>query len=435
MRNKELKSKRGITLIALVVTIVVLLILAGITINLVFADGGILQKASDAADRQKEAEESDKAAIESLGEQANTILNGGSLGGGENPPAGGSTVEELIGKPAVDTNQDVVDRYGNKITIPAGFIVVPDGTSNVEYTYTGDKKPAVQDGIVIQDGDENQFVWVPVGTINNKEGDSRGATSTIDLARYNFDIDLEGQNTELQIVGTGEIQNKTTDGNIALGSGEYKELSFSNYGNSTAKEIEVFFKKSNEKGGYYIARYEASYRDGTKPYSKESVETLESFSAKSKTEGNLWNHINQSDAANAARAMYDENGYFASDLVNSYAWDTAIVFIQMYSGQPTYSMQTSKNTVDTINAGDTVNTGERVETTDKVCNVYDMASNLWEWTTETNENETCSCVFRGSGIVLSNLLCPGMRFEPISNDPGDDYRIFLSFRSILYITK
>ena len=86
MRNKEMKSKRGITLIALVVTIVVLLILAGITINLVFADGGILQKASDAADRQKEAEESDKSAIEDLGEQANTILNGGTLGGGDSLP-------------------------------------------------------------------------------------------------------------------------------------------------------------------------------------------------------------------------------------------------------------------------------------------------------------------------------------------------------------
>ena len=66
MKNKELKSKKGITLIALVVTIVVLLILAGITINLVFSENGIIKKAKEAAEAQKQAEESDRQAIQDL---------------------------------------------------------------------------------------------------------------------------------------------------------------------------------------------------------------------------------------------------------------------------------------------------------------------------------------------------------------------------------
>ena len=46
MNVKKLKQANiGITLIALVVTIVILLILAGITINLVFSDNGIIKKA------------------------------------------------------------------------------------------------------------------------------------------------------------------------------------------------------------------------------------------------------------------------------------------------------------------------------------------------------------------------------------------------------
>ena len=61
MKNKELKGKRGITLIALVVTIVVLLILAGISINLIFSNDGIIKKVSDAADAQKEAAEKEQA--------------------------------------------------------------------------------------------------------------------------------------------------------------------------------------------------------------------------------------------------------------------------------------------------------------------------------------------------------------------------------------
>ena len=60
------KSTKGITLIALVVTIVVLLILAGITINLVFSENGIIKKAQEAEKAQKEAIESDKQAIQDL---------------------------------------------------------------------------------------------------------------------------------------------------------------------------------------------------------------------------------------------------------------------------------------------------------------------------------------------------------------------------------
>ena len=76
MRNKELKSKKGITLIALVVTIVVLLILAAITINLVFSENGIIKKAQDAAEAQKQAEESDRQAIQDLVDELDIIYKG-----------------------------------------------------------------------------------------------------------------------------------------------------------------------------------------------------------------------------------------------------------------------------------------------------------------------------------------------------------------------
>ena len=53
--RKTLKNTNGITLIALVVTIVVLLILAGVSINAVFGQDGIIQKAKDAQNRMDEA--------------------------------------------------------------------------------------------------------------------------------------------------------------------------------------------------------------------------------------------------------------------------------------------------------------------------------------------------------------------------------------------
>ena len=57
MINIKSKTQKGITLIALVVTIVVLVILAGVSINIVFSNGGILDKAKSAEKRSTIAKE------------------------------------------------------------------------------------------------------------------------------------------------------------------------------------------------------------------------------------------------------------------------------------------------------------------------------------------------------------------------------------------
>ena len=79
-------------------------------------------------------------------------------------------ISTLVGT-VVDKNTKAEDAYGNKITIPKGFKVLAKGTSteSASYTYSGNNIPAVQDGIVIENGtDGNQFVWVPVGTIKKQ---------------------------------------------------------------------------------------------------------------------------------------------------------------------------------------------------------------------------------------------------------------------------
>ena len=59
----EGKSQKGITLIALVITIIVLLILAGVTINMVLGDDGIIGQAQRASEAQKNADEKEKYEI------------------------------------------------------------------------------------------------------------------------------------------------------------------------------------------------------------------------------------------------------------------------------------------------------------------------------------------------------------------------------------
>lgn len=59
MKGQEIKNIKGITLIALVVTIVVLLILAGVSINAVFGDSGIVKKAQTAQEKIDKAKRND----------------------------------------------------------------------------------------------------------------------------------------------------------------------------------------------------------------------------------------------------------------------------------------------------------------------------------------------------------------------------------------
>ena len=74
--KKELTKIRGVTLISLVTTIVVLLILSGITISAVFSNDGIIKKAQEAANATEEAAKNDQYAINELLNEMDSIMNG-----------------------------------------------------------------------------------------------------------------------------------------------------------------------------------------------------------------------------------------------------------------------------------------------------------------------------------------------------------------------
>ena len=382
-----MKRERGITLIALVVTIVVLLILAGVSINALFGNNGIIEKAKEAQNKMDKATENDQKEINELtnwlDNQVNGTTGGGTTGEDDNPSTT-PKISRLIGT-VVDKNTKAEDAYGNKITIPKGFKVLANGTAkeSASYTYSGDNIPAVQDGIVIENGtDGNQFVWVPVGTIKNKNN----TTNTITLGRYEFDSNTGAlkSNTPVQVAS---VENCTQEVTINT---NYKELSVFRAGNSatdstaqnaTARNLEEFISTTLANGGYYIARFEAS---GT------------ASKITSKYNQTVLGNITQPNAAKAAREMYGEikennKLVYASDLVNSYAWDTAIIFIQTYSGKTDYASHNESKTTKAFTA-----TGKN---NDKYCNIWDMSGNAYEWTTEYSTYAITSdfrpCVYRG----------------------------------------
>ena len=236
----KIKQEKGITLIALVVTIVVLLILAGVSVNAIFSENGIIKRAKDAQNKMDQAAENDQKGINELSNWLDSKINGNSGGNttGGNTTGGDDTsttqkISTLVGK-VVDKNTKAEDAYGNKITIPKGFKILEhnptSSTGAVTYNYTnseetGEHIPAVQDGIVIENGtDGNQFVWVPVGTIKNKNN----TTNTITLGRYEFDSNTGAlkSNTPVQVASVENCTNAVTI------SDRYQELSTFRAGNS-----------------------------------------------------------------------------------------------------------------------------------------------------------------------------------------------------------
>ena len=367
MKTKNKRNylrENGITLIALVVTIVVLLILAGVSVNALFGNSGIIEKAKEAQNAMDKASENDQKQIGELTDwidnQVNGTTGGGTTGGDDTSTT--PKISTLVGT-VVDKNTKAIDAYGNKITIPKGFKVLAHGTAagSATYTYSGDNIPAVQDGIVIENGtDGNQFVWVPVGKIKNKDN----TTSTITLGRYSNFAKQNGTYVPAQ-----NANNYTQE--VAIDT-YYKELSISREGddlttNSTARNLAEFISTTLANGGYYIARFEAS---GT------------TSKITSKYNQTVFTSMSQLDVAKLARNMYGDTTDYASDLVNSYAWDTAIIFIQTYSTGEDASNYASKNK----GPNDGIkNTGL---STDKYCNIWDMSGNAWEWTTEYSTGST-----------------------------------------------
>ena len=367
-----LKNKnKGITLVALVITIIILLILAGISIS-ALTNTGIFGKAKDAKQKSADAELDQNTKLDSYEEEISNYLP--------------QDVKQAIkkGKPlSTDKNTEIVDEKGNKIVIPAGFKVTGEATT-------------VDKGIVIEDATSgatvgSQFVWVPVGKITKADG----TETEIKLNRYTFASD-----------GT------PTEKNEEVIDSYFSETA--SKGNTVAKDITNFKNSVKTNGGYYIGRYEA--RKNTTSGKLTEVNS-----------DSVWNRITQPDAATQARNMYDEQQPFTSDLMNSYAWDTAITFIQKCTDKTNYANQTSLNR----------SLSQTGTTNDNPCNIFDMASNVFEWTTETSSVLGCPCVGRGGSCDRSDDYTSDRRdsHDTSYNDTSvySGSTSYVGFRPLLYL--
>ena len=497
-----LNNKKGITLIALVVTVVVLIILAGVSINAVLGDNGIIKKANQAASVTKEAEvkeainrtilefyltndyetledflkaKAEDGSIDSVTKNADGTLtvkkgnysvtvenktnssggggSGGSTGGETQTPeitvgeikvvadstgtgsaitdansvylgntlyitfshsiTGGTTVVDktipyavtkngtytftvtgtVNGKSytknvSVEVNQfkDVYEymQTNTKVTYSDGDVWIPEG-----FKIAKDSASTVQGGVVIEDKDLNQFVWVPVAT----------------LADY-----------------------KRT---------WYTEYdSFSSYSEALPEDEKTSVERYK---GFYIGRYEAGDKEST------VAKTLRSSNDVTKTvtiKANQapYNNVTRTQAISLAEGFATKQGYKAkTKLVSSYAWDTTIAFLQKVNSDYGNSSEEGnyKDTTfpytDITGASQTKASNSQVLVptgqTTPVCNIYDMGGNVWEWTTESC-SDTSSPYARRGGYYDSFFATYPAGFRDGYSDRAND---IIGFRLTLFM--
>ena len=385
-----MKKNKGITLVALVVTIVVLLILAGVSINLVLGNNGIIAKAKDAETKSAEASQNDLKGMNGLvSEMEGALAGNGSNGSGSGNGNTGS------GNNFVTKNTEVTYPGGN-VWIPEGFRISKDSASTV------------QNGVVIEDKDGNQFVWVPVATIADYKRtaySTNGATEETDTATNSIKIEYSSSD--------------------------------SNYFTEALPEDE---KTSVERyKGFYIGRYEAGDKENTE------AKTLRSSNDVTKTvtiKANQapYNYVTRTQAVSLAEGFSTKQGYKAkTKLVSSYAWDTTIAFLQKVNSDYGNSSEegnyndTAFSYTDITGASQTkagnsqvlVPTGQ----TTPVCNIYDMGGNVWEWTTETSSFPGYPYAVRGGDYLCGFAGEPAGYRKVISDGAYDGY----GFRLTLFM--
>ena len=419
-------KNKGVTLIALAVTIVVMLILAGVTISVLNGENGIVKQAQKAKEESKIKELKEKVRIDIAGKRVENI--NGELRVSvlkeildkyfDNVPVETQITSETklkakeeygkyemkisdidVGEITYETSYTIFkDVNGEQVPIPEGYIVSENSDENI-----------VNKGLVISDSRGNEYVWISC-TVDS-------SSNKLQYKRTEWGVEKDGTDNsraikdELTLKDIDVTYSKTDTDN-----GINEEIS-----KEIVAQINAEKESIKKYGGYYIGRYEVGKDNKT---------------AVIKAEQEPYVNIKWSKAYELAKGIGGGEGA-TTYLCSSYSWDTAINFIQNTTGKNyatsiigfngNWKSQEVKDSSGKVIKP--VNTAQRLNTglTTALCNIYDMGGNVGEFTTELNPGTSETVVLRGGNY---NYNYPaGYRWDTYSGSAYSDY----GFRATLFL--
>lgn len=419
-------KNKGVTLIALAVTIVVMLILAGVTISVLNGENGIVKQAQKAKEESKIKELKEKVRIDIAGKRVENI--NGELRVSvlkeildkyfDNVPVETQITSETelkakeeygkyemkisdidVGEITYETSYTIFkDVNGEQVPIPEGYIVSENSDENI-----------VNKGLVISDSRGNEYVWISC-TVDS-------SSNKLQYKRTEWGVEKDGTDNsraikdELTLKDIDVTYSKTDTDN-----GINEEIS-----KEIVAQINAEKESIKKYGGYYIGRYEVGKDNKT---------------AVIKAEQEPYVNIKWSKAYELAKGIGGGEGA-TTYLCSSYSWDTAINFIQNTTGKNyatsiigfngNWKSQEVKDSSGKVIKP--VNTAQRLNTglTTALCNIYDMGGNVGEFTTELNPGTSETVVLRGGYNIYNNPA--GHRWDSSSGAATSYY----GFRATLFL--
>ena len=455
MKNKN----RGVTLVALVVTIVVLLILAGVSVATLTGGNGLIDKAQVAKNETEKKEELEKITLahlnskrnrtgtvnyDTLNKELKDIIDGqdtisylpatvtGKTGQKYKITEDEVTVKDSSAKPGdadsttgLFTETSTInggEASDNNPTIPAGFkpMDVTKEQSATPATWgdgtSAPSEQSVKNGLVITDG-INEFVWIPVKNIGEMAKPIDGTNDNNENKKYrgvlyNFNSDKK-QNSEIAWSTDSTSYREPANLSDIDEAGNVYGWTSTLY----QEEYDKMVKQVEKYHGFYVGRYEMSLNSEGEAQSKGGEKSADASESTNK----YWYGF-YTKAKTYAPDTQENTKSVVSSMIWGSQYDAMMRWMQD-NGVDVTSTNSSELQNAVRNTGSTTG-GE--DNKDVINNVYDLLGNRWEWTQEAND--ASHRVLRGGNYRTASS--PGNRNG--SNYPSDNYATVGS-RFTLYI--
>jgi hypothetical protein len=314
------KTQKGITLIALVITIIVLLILAGITINLTVGQNGIITTAQQAGKNYQQAAEDEQTQLaEFLTETTGTV----------------NALQGKVNAPTLLTGMTAI-KFTDPTSTSEGTVVTTNSSDVSWYNYDAKKWANAQ----TQDG--SMWVWIPRFaykiTYTDASDKSKGGTIDVVFLIGTTDNYYKADGT-IGTAGraTSENPHPDTTGDVYTVHPAFTNESSINYANGGW---------DSELTGIWVAKFEAGYAEGNNTTTVKNSSVA--YTSPAATVASV-DRGGEGDATDTARNYYKPTGYTVVDNTNGtmtyaggttkYSWVDGVEYIKypVFQGL-TYSM-------------------------------------------------------------------------------------------------